>query len=38
MYTSRMREGIRPIPVAEYRDTGNAWTYPAQTQLGEPSQ
>jgi len=29
LYTSHMREGTRPIPVAEYRGTGNAWSYPA---------
>jgi hypothetical protein len=29
LYTSRMREGISPIPVAEYRGTGHAWSYPA---------
>jgi peptide deformylase len=25
LYTSRMLEGTRPIPVAEYRGTGSAW-------------
>jgi peptide deformylase len=29
-YVSRMRDGVSPIPVAEYRGTGRAWTYPAQ--------
>lgn len=29
-YVSRMRDGVSPIPVAEYRGTGHAWTYPAQ--------
>jgi peptide deformylase len=28
LYTSRMREGIHPIPVAEYNNTGRAWSYP----------
>jgi peptide deformylase len=28
LYTSRMRAGTHPIPVAEYRDTGHAWSYP----------
>jgi peptide deformylase len=28
LYTSRMHEGSSPIPVAEYRGTGHAWTYP----------
>jgi peptide deformylase len=27
LYTDRMREGVRPIPVEEYRGTGQAWTY-----------
>ena len=31
----RMREGIRPIPVAEYRGTGSAWAYPAQAGAAE---
>ena len=26
-YSSRMRDGIHPIPVAEYRGTGHTWTY-----------
>jgi hypothetical protein len=30
LYTSRMREGTRPIPVSEYRGTGRAWTYSVQ--------
>jgi peptide deformylase len=29
LYTSRMRDGIRLIPVAEYRGTGRTWAYPA---------
>jgi hypothetical protein len=29
LYTSRMRDGVRPIPVSEYRGTGHTWTYPA---------
>jgi peptide deformylase len=28
LYTSRMRADTHPIPVAEYRDTGHAWSYP----------
>ena len=32
LYTSRMREGTRPIPVAEYRGTGHAWDYSADDQ------
>jgi peptide deformylase len=28
LYTSRMRHGIQPISVSEYRGTGQAWTYP----------
>jgi peptide deformylase len=32
LYTSRMRPGIRPIPVSEYRGTGQTWTYPAPGQ------
>ena len=38
LYTSRMREGTRPIPVAEYRGTGHAWNYPApgQAAAGAP--
>jgi peptide deformylase len=27
LYTGRMRPGMRPIPVEEYRGTGTAWTY-----------
>jgi peptide deformylase len=27
LYTSRMRPGTRPIPVAEYRGIGHAWSY-----------
>ncbi|MFJ1590754.1 peptide deformylase [Kitasatospora albolonga] len=27
LYTARMRTGIAPIPVEEYRQTGRAWTY-----------
>jgi peptide deformylase len=27
LYTDRMRPGVRPIPVEEYRGTGTAWTY-----------
>jgi len=27
LYTDRMREGIHPIPVADYRGTGTAWRY-----------
>jgi peptide deformylase len=31
LYTSRMRDGVAPIPVAEYRGTGHAWDYSAPT-------
>ncbi|MFJ2814215.1 peptide deformylase [Streptomyces sp. NPDC087294] len=27
LYTARMRTGIEPIPVEEYRQTGRAWAY-----------
>ncbi|WP_310726194.1 peptide deformylase [Streptomyces sp. N2A] len=27
LYTARMRPGVEPIPVVEYRQTGRAWTY-----------
>jgi peptide deformylase len=27
LYTSRMHAGVHPIPVQEYRGTGQAWTY-----------
>ncbi|WP_405580631.1 peptide deformylase [Streptomyces sp. NBC_01092] len=27
LYRSRMREGVHPIPVAEYRGTGSGWQY-----------
>ncbi len=27
LYTTRMRPGVEPIPVTEYRGTGKAWTY-----------
>lgn len=27
LYTTRMRTGITPIPVEEYRQTGRAWAY-----------
>ncbi|MEV0368389.1 peptide deformylase [Streptomyces sp. NPDC050636] len=27
LYTARMRNGIEPIPVEEYRQTGRAWAY-----------
>lgn len=27
LYLSRMRPGIAPLPVSEYRQTGRAWTY-----------
>ncbi|MEU0665296.1 peptide deformylase [Streptomyces lavendulocolor] len=27
LYTARMRTGVTPIPVEEYRQTGRAWTY-----------
>jgi peptide deformylase len=35
LYVSRMREGTRPIPVADYRGTGHAWAYPAQAHAAE---
>lgn len=27
LYTTRMRTGVEPIPVEEYRQTGRAWVY-----------
>lgn len=27
LYRQRMREGVNPIPVSEYRGTGSSWTY-----------
>jgi peptide deformylase len=27
LYTSRMRAGVEPLPVAEYRQTGHTWAY-----------
>jgi peptide deformylase len=27
LYTARMRTGVEPIPVEEYRQTGRAWVY-----------
>ncbi|MFJ2704534.1 peptide deformylase [Streptomyces sp. NPDC087428] len=27
LYTARMRTGVEPIPVREYRQTGRAWAY-----------
>ncbi|MFG3323664.1 peptide deformylase [Streptomyces sp. NPDC048171] len=27
LYTARMRTGVHPIPVEEYRQTGRAWAY-----------
>jgi peptide deformylase len=30
-YVSRMRDGVTPIAVAEYRGTGHARDYPAQS-------
>jgi peptide deformylase len=27
LYVSRMRDGVRPIPVSEYRGTGHTWAY-----------
>ncbi|MGH3278639.1 MAG: peptide deformylase [Trebonia sp.] len=32
LYVSRMRDGVRPVPVSEYRGTGHTWTYPAPGQ------
>jgi peptide deformylase len=34
LYTSRMRDGVEVIPVAEYRGTGRTWTYPEQRPAG----
>ncbi|MEV4084764.1 hypothetical protein AB0J43_31335 [Nonomuraea fuscirosea] len=31
LYTSRMREGVTPIPVEEYRGIGRPWTPPGST-------
>jgi peptide deformylase len=38
LYVSRMRDGIRPIPVSEYRGTGHSWTYqaPGHARAGTP--
>ena len=27
LYTGRMREGVEPIPVEQYRGTGTTWKY-----------
>nr|WTC07087.1 peptide deformylase [Streptomyces anthocyanicus] len=27
LYTARMRPGVQPISVTEYRQTGRAWSY-----------
>jgi peptide deformylase len=32
LYVSRMRDGVHPIPVSEYRGIGHTWTYPAPGQ------
>jgi peptide deformylase len=32
LHVSRMRDGVRPIPVSEYRGTGRAWAYPISGQ------
>lgn len=39
LYVSRMRDGVRPIPVSEYRGIGYTWTYPApgHTPAGAPT-
>ena len=39
LYISRMRDGVRPIPVSEYRGTGHTWAYPApgQAPAGTPT-
>ncbi|MBX6389382.1 MAG: peptide deformylase, partial [Frankia sp.] len=29
LYTDRMRPGVEPIPLEQYRGTGSAWTYPS---------
>lgn len=31
LYKARMREGVRPIPVTEYRGGGQQWEYPHHT-------
>ncbi|MGP3965177.1 peptide deformylase [Nonomuraea sp. 3N208] len=31
LYTSRMREGVKPIPVEDYRGIGQPWTPPVST-------
>lgn len=31
LYTSRMRDGSRPVPVSEYRGTGRTWAYPVRS-------
>jgi peptide deformylase len=37
LYTTRMRDGITPIPVAEYRGTGHSWAYPAEQGPATPT-
>jgi hypothetical protein len=32
LYRSRMRDGVDPIPVSEYRGTGSKWQYGAAGQ------
>ncbi|MFK0190676.1 peptide deformylase [Kitasatospora sp. NPDC090308] len=32
LYTARMRPGVEPIPVSEYRGTGSGWTYDAKNE------
>ena len=29
LYLARMRAGVQPMPVDEYRGIGHTWTYPA---------
>lgn len=35
LYRARMRPGIQPIPVAEYKGTGSRWRYDQHAQGGE---
>lgn len=32
LYTARMRPGVEPIPVEQYRQTGARWSYPRSPQ------
>ncbi|GAA5011860.1 peptide deformylase [Kitasatospora paranensis] len=33
LYTARMRKGLNPIPVSEYRGTGKSWTYGSEDSI-----